>query len=444
MVTSPSHLKSASPNIYHGQFYGLEPNVTRIFGGAIDAVAVLRPEITITSPSCIACAGLAVRAWAVLNMQPFTLLARLPASLLLLVAAQVGKGSAEAQRLPTAIRKMSPDAGEKLLHEYYAFAQEEEVSQIGTQAQAAVLAKGVLEVEEEELLAANSSASISYRAPFAPHFDSRLATRGNEDGASGWHLFQRGRSVIARLEKRQFACPTGTSDCSAIGFPNSCCQAGTECVQITDTGLGPYWMCPECDRYGDRCDAHKHHDLDDQRLSNHNRGHPYRSSVFICKHNKNEHQDKLKFDFYERDLHNCQLDVSNVNRDVLCSRSACPPNLDQHLDHAPRLLPHGILCMLGRLRWRLLPDRPRLPRDFVPVYSIHHHYLWRRDSSRACDGGPYHHLDGDMCRRLVPVPFGRGRHCSATASVAKELPGNSEIFGLRKAQECGVRNSSSR
>lgn len=180
-------------------------------------------------------------------MRPLTLLTRLPTTLLLLVAAHVGlsHGHADAQRLPIAIRKMSPDAGEKLLHEYYAFGPDEEVAQVGSNAQPATFAKAVLDAEEEELLAANSSASISFRAPFAPHFDTHLTVRGDESGASGWHLFQRAKDAVARLEKRQFACPTGTSDCSAIDFPNSCCQAGTECVQITDTGLGPVGCCPD-------------------------------------------------------------------------------------------------------------------------------------------------------------------------------------------------------
>ncbi|POS75680.1 GPI anchored protein [Diaporthe helianthi] len=174
-------------------------------------------------------------------MRPLTIFAKLPTSLLLLVAARVGlsHGQADAQRLPIAIRKMSPDAGEKLLHEYYAFGPDEEVvAQVGSKAQPATFARAVLDVQEEELLAVNSSASISFRAPFAPHFGSHLTAREDESGLSGWHLFQRARDAVARLEKRQFACPTGTSDCSAIGFPNSCCQAGTECVQITDTGLG--------------------------------------------------------------------------------------------------------------------------------------------------------------------------------------------------------------
>ncbi|KAG8158665.1 hypothetical protein KVR01_011787 [Diaporthe batatas] len=186
-------------------------------------------------------------------MRPLTLLTRLPASLplllmlLLLVAAQVGlsQGQSDAQRLPTAIRKMSPDAGEKLLHEYYAFGPDDEVARVGSNAQPATLANPVLDIQEEELLAANSSAAISFRAPFAPHFDSYLASRADESPATGWHLFQRARDVIARLEKRQFACPTGTSACSAIGFPNSCCQAGTECVEIADTGLGPVGCCPD-------------------------------------------------------------------------------------------------------------------------------------------------------------------------------------------------------
>jgi hypothetical protein len=178
-------------------------------------------------------------------MRPFAVLPTLPASLLLLVAAQASLAQADAQRLPTAIRKMSPDAGEKLLYEHYAFGPEDEVVQVGSKAQPATLAKAVLAPQEEELLAANSSAAIAFRAPFAPHFESHLAARGDGSVAGGWQLFQRAVDVVARLEKRQFACPTGTSDCSAIGFPNSCCQAGTDCVQITDTGLGPVGCCPE-------------------------------------------------------------------------------------------------------------------------------------------------------------------------------------------------------
>ncbi|KAG6358676.1 hypothetical protein INS49_012194 [Diaporthe citri] len=242
---------------------------------------------------------------------------KLPASLLLLVAAQVGQGLADAQRLPTAIRKMSPDAGEKLLHEYYAFGGEEEVAQVGTQAQPAMLAKGVLDVEEEELLAANSSASVSFRAPFAPHFDPHLAARGDEGGASGWHLFQRAKDVVARLEKRQRA---------------------------------------ERDCYGDRCDADEHSDFVGQRFSDND--HRHRHSDTLC---------ELEFNLHEGILHDSHLNINDLNRDVLWSRGTRPPDLDEHLDHTPWLLSHGLLRLFSCLRRRLLPDRPRLPGDIMPI-----------------------------------------------------------------------------
>lgn len=167
-------------------------------------------------------------------MRPLSFFLGLPASLLLLVGFHVGEAQANARGLPTAIRKMSPDAGEKLLQEYLAFAEEDQVAGI-------VTAGG-----EEDPLAANSSAPMPYFAPFAPHFDPGLDVRDGTGGggASGRDLSERAKDAIARLEKRGYACPTGTSNCSSVGYPNSCCQTGTECVQITDTGLGPVGCCP--------------------------------------------------------------------------------------------------------------------------------------------------------------------------------------------------------
>lgn len=177
---------------------------------------------------------------------PISLLG-LPASLLLLIAAQVTNVHASTQPLPTAIRKMGTDAGEKFLQEYSAFGDNDEVSVIGSRADLAVSARGVLTPEEEELLAANSSALITYRAPFAAHFYGHVDARAISDG---WDLFRRARLVEARLAKRDFACPTGTSDCSTISYPDSCCQSGTTCVKIEDTGLGPVGCCPDGESCG--------------------------------------------------------------------------------------------------------------------------------------------------------------------------------------------------
>ncbi|RKF54959.1 putative gpi anchored protein [Erysiphe neolycopersici] len=56
-------------------------------------------------------------------------------------------------------------------------------------------------------------------------------------------------AVLATLQKRDFQCPTGTADCSAIGHPNSCCPLSDACFAIEDTGLGPVGCC----RRGKKC-----------------------------------------------------------------------------------------------------------------------------------------------------------------------------------------------
>lgn len=199
--------------------------------------------------------------------------------LLFLLAAQLATAQ---QPLPTAIRKMGFDPGEKFFPEYYAFGggdqQPDQVlannssssssSSSSTVNQALPAQRdGVLTEEEEALLAINASAAIPYRAPFAAHFSSSSSVSGGDgggaveargdaaadEGRSGWGtLFSRNRArslvaVEAKLAgaKRDFTCPTGTSSCSSIGYPDSCCQAGTTCVQIDDTGLGPVGCCPD-------------------------------------------------------------------------------------------------------------------------------------------------------------------------------------------------------
>lgn len=185
-------------------------------------------------------------------MHHFSSLLGLPSSLLLLLAAQLKQAQADAQRLPTAIRKMGTDAGEKFLHEYSAFHDDDSsvVSQLGTHALSAAQ-EGPLTPAEAALLAANASASIPYRAPFAAHLLGRSV--GDDYGEAGAEqqqgkddVFRRAaRWAEARLARRDFSCPTGSSDCSAIGYPDSCCQTGTTCVVITDTGLGDVGCCPD-------------------------------------------------------------------------------------------------------------------------------------------------------------------------------------------------------
>lgn len=106
-------------------------------------------------------------------------------------------------RNPVGVMKMSDDAGEKFWPEYWGFEK-----------------------------------SPSYTAPFALHVGDKMATY-EEMGVR-----KAGRDVMAALQKRQAQCPAGTSSCTDIEYPNSCCGIGSTCTPIQDTGLGPVGCCP--------------------------------------------------------------------------------------------------------------------------------------------------------------------------------------------------------
>lgn len=163
----------------------------------------------------------------------------LPSALVLLSTAQVIEAQAGAQQLPTAVRMMGFDAGEKFFHEYSAFGnnEDDDAAQLDTYALSALN---------------SSSAQNKYRAPLAAHLydpaepnPSLVQGRADHDRAEGWRLFLRAKWTEARLMRRDFSCPTGSSTCSDIGYPDSCCQTGTSCVIITDTGLGSVGCCPD-------------------------------------------------------------------------------------------------------------------------------------------------------------------------------------------------------
>ncbi|KAK8050521.1 hypothetical protein PG994_012251 [Apiospora phragmitis] len=152
----------------------------------------------------------------------------LPASLLLLIANQLHAQ----QLLPTEVKKMSLDEGEKLMPHFLRFAPELEP------ARSPVEARRVLDPEEELLLAANASATLPFRPPFGIHYSGGEAL---EDSSLALALFRRRRDALARLQGRAFACPENTKSCDSIGQPNYCCATGETCFKVNNAPNAGMW-----------------------------------------------------------------------------------------------------------------------------------------------------------------------------------------------------------
>lgn len=138
--------------------------------------------------------------------------------------------------LPMAVRKMPPDRGAKFHPHYYAF------SPPSPPIPGAILARS-------SLLSPGNSSISEFLPPFGISLDdeesseSELKIRDDRERLRR-NIFGRSAAVLGLLQKRQWACPAGTSGCGAIGYPNSCCGDGETCVEVQDTGLGPVGCCP--------------------------------------------------------------------------------------------------------------------------------------------------------------------------------------------------------
>ncbi|KAJ4503851.1 hypothetical protein HRR83_008658 [Exophiala dermatitidis] len=112
----------------------------------------------------------------------------------------------------TGVRKMSGDPGEKFYLDYWGFAPETE------------------EEEYDEVINRANNATLAL-------LDAAVRVKRDAPRAKlhlpGWHLFQ----------KRGFQCPSGTTACTSIDRPNSCCATDSTCQLVTDTGLGDVGCC---------------------------------------------------------------------------------------------------------------------------------------------------------------------------------------------------------
>ena len=110
---------------------------------------------------------------------------------------------------PVGMRKMSGDPGEKFYLDDWIFA-------------------------EEVTTWANASIPIPFSNSFPLHSDR------NTSSILPRYLNPR---LLSVFQKRDYQCPSGTSACTAIARPNSCCAVGSTCQIIADTGLGDVGCC---------------------------------------------------------------------------------------------------------------------------------------------------------------------------------------------------------
>ena len=141
-----------------------------------------------------------------------------------------------AEQRPCGVKTMPADEGEMFFLEYWLFDRETrggiETDDVLEKRQ---VKKTALQDLGEPTLSSNASIPQCPQPPLLLH--------------SGRAARQRpllGRSAIpglAWLHRRDFVCPDSTTNCAAIGQPNSCCQNGLTCSIIPDTGLGIVGCC---------------------------------------------------------------------------------------------------------------------------------------------------------------------------------------------------------
>ena len=142
-------------------------------------------------------------------------------------------------QVPIVVRKMSGDQGEMFFPEYWQFeaetdrAPKPELDRRKPTPRSLRPLEGTSTVEDW----ANASMPQPLQAPFSLHTNHRLDTRPLFS-----RLLRSPGAIFAR-DSPGFACPGGTSACTSINRPNSCCAAGLVCRLTTDVGQGDVGCC---------------------------------------------------------------------------------------------------------------------------------------------------------------------------------------------------------
>ncbi|MCJ1356898.1 MAG: Mucin-21 [Icmadophila ericetorum] len=144
---------------------------------------------------------------------------------------EIQKKLADSQ--PSAVHKMSEDQGEMFFLEYWQFGAENHLA-LGQLDKRRIPGIDIRRRDDGEW--GNSSISLLLQPPLLLH---------SGQPTTPYDLFKRlPVGLFPSLDRRDFQCPTGTSSCTSINQPETCCPNGDTCVSVQNTGSGTVACCP--------------------------------------------------------------------------------------------------------------------------------------------------------------------------------------------------------
>ena len=138
---------------------------------------------------------------------------------------------------PVGVRKMSGDESEMFFMEYWQIdikLSDADTLSYRDRNKQTIRSHGSDLVESAVLGLSNASIPHVLEAPFALHTERRIMSNP---------LLRRLPQALSLLGERAYQCPSGTSNCSSISRPDSCCPSGETCQLITDSGQGDVGCC---------------------------------------------------------------------------------------------------------------------------------------------------------------------------------------------------------
>lgn len=135
-----------------------------------------------------------------------------------------------AAQTPIGVRKMSDDPGEMFFLDYWLF----EPSNNNNSKEDTTLKEQPVASLRHSVQASNDYSNSTLLPPFLQH--------SNDFVANAFDVRNTPRDV---LQKRAFQCPMGTSSCTSIQRPNSCCANDEVCTIVQTSALGDVGCCPK-------------------------------------------------------------------------------------------------------------------------------------------------------------------------------------------------------